>query len=212
MIETLLFLFLFLFLFLILRYTGKTISGNLHLPPSPPSLPLLGHLHLLSTSLHTSLHKLSAAHGPLLLLRLGPSRRLLVVSSAEVAAHIFKTHDLAFSSRPTFAFADKLPFGGAGFVTAPYGPYWRLVKKLCMTELLSPRQLEGSKKVRKEEIEGWVKRVLENARGKGGAIDLGSELVKLTNNITCRMAMSTWYLLLLPLYKCFINRVILTPF
>jgi len=193
MIETVLFLFLLLFLFLVLRYTGKTTSDKLHLPPSPPSLPLLGHLHLLSSSLHTSLHTLSAAHGPLLLLRLGPSRRLLVVSSAEVAGHIFKSHDLAFSSRPVFAFAEKLPFGLAGFVTAPYGPYWRFVKKVCVTELLSPRQLEGSKKVRKEEMEGLVKGVLEHAREKGGAIDLGSQLMKLTNNITCRMAMTTWY-------------------
>ncbi|XP_047177195.1 cytochrome P450 705A12-like [Vigna umbellata] len=191
MIETLLFLFLVLLLFLIVRCTGKTTADDLHLPPSPPSLPLLGHLHLLSSSLHTSLHTLSAAHGPLLLLRLGPSRRLLVVSSAEVATHIFKTHDLAFSSRPLFAYAEKLPFGLAGFVTAPYGPYWRFVKKVCMRELLSPRQLEGSKKVRKEEMEGWVKGMLEHVREKGGAIDLGSQLMKLTNNITCRMAMST---------------------
>ncbi|ESW05838.1 hypothetical protein PHAVU_011G213700 [Phaseolus vulgaris] len=193
MIETVLFLFLFMFLFLffVLRYSGKTTSNNFHLPPSPPSLPLLGHLHLLSPSLHTSLHALSAANGPLLLLRLGPARRLLLVSSAEVAAHIFKTHDLAFSYRPAFAFADKLPFGGAGFVTAPYGPYWRLVKKLCVTELLSPRQLERSKKVRRKEMESWVKGVLENVRGKGGAIDVGPQLIKLTNNVTCRMAMST---------------------
>ncbi|CAJ1933969.1 unnamed protein product [Sphenostylis stenocarpa] len=175
----------------IIFYTKTNTSNNLHLPPSPPSLPLLGHLHLLSPSLHTSLHALSSTHGPLLLLRLGPSRRLLLVSSAAVAADIFKTHDLAFSSRPAFAFADKLPFGGAGFITAPYGPYWRFVKKLCVTSLLSARQLERSKKVRKEEIEGSVGRLLENAREKGGAIDLGSEFMKLTNNVTCRMAMST---------------------
>ena len=180
MIETVLFLFLFMFLFLVLRYSGKTTSNNFHLPPSPPSLPLLGHLHLLSPSLHTSLHALSAAH-------------------------IFKTHDLAFSYRPAFAFADKLPFGGAGFVTAPYGPYWRLVKKLCVTELLSPQQLERSKKVRRKEMESWVKGVLENVKGKGGAIDVGPQLIKLTNNVTCRMAMSTWYPLLLSYYTYLAN-------
>ncbi|CAJ1978167.1 unnamed protein product [Sphenostylis stenocarpa] len=81
------------------------------------------------------------------------------------------------------AYADKLPFGGAGFITAPYGPYWRFVKKLCVTSLLSARQLERSKKVRKEEIKGSVGRVLENAREKGGAIDLGSEFMKLTNSL-----------------------------
>ncbi|TKY68162.1 steroid 17alpha-monooxygenase or 17alpha-hydroxyprogesterone aldolase [Spatholobus suberectus] len=195
MVETIFLLFLF-FLSLILTYTifftttSKTTSNNLHLPPSPPSIPLIGHLHLLTPSLHKSLQTLSSKHGPLLHLRLGPSRRLLLVSSAAVSADVFKTHDLAFSSRPAFAFAEKLPFGTSGFITAPYGPYWRFVKKLCVTELLSTRQLERSKSIRREEIARSIKRVLENAR-ESVALDLGSELMKLTNNVTCRMAMST---------------------
>ncbi|XP_020208190.1 cytochrome P450 705A22 [Cajanus cajan] len=190
MIETLLFLFL---LSLVLTYAFFFFSSstkNLHLPPSPPSVPLLGHLHLLSPSLHNSLHALSSKHGPLLLLRLGPSRRLLVASSAALAAALFTTHDLAFSSRPAFAFAEKLPFGSAGFITAPYGPYWRFMKRLCMTELLSARQLERSKRVRREEIERSLRNVLEKARDCV-ALDLGSHFMKFTNNVTCRMAMST---------------------
>ena len=35
-----------------------------------------------------------------------------------------------------------------------------------------------------------MKRMLETAKGNG-AFDLGAELMKLTNNVTCRMAMST---------------------
>ncbi|XP_027362962.1 cytochrome P450 705A22-like [Abrus precatorius] len=54
------------------------------------------------------------------------------------------------------------------------------MKKLCATELL----------VRKEEVERCLQRLLQNERG-GVSLDLGSELMKLTNNVTCRMAMST---------------------
>ncbi|KAB1225235.1 Beta-amyrin 24-hydroxylase [Morella rubra] len=125
---------------------------DLHLPPSPAALPVLGHLHLLGRSLYQSLDKLSSKYGPLLYLRLGPSRRLLVVSSASMATEVFKTNDLAFSDRPSFAFEDELPYGGDGFFSAKYGEYWRFMKKVCMTQLLGVKQLEQSRSIRREEI------------------------------------------------------------
>jgi hypothetical protein len=196
MTETLLFLLLILSLFIIayiVIFFTTTTTAVLRLPPSPPSIPLIGHLHLLTPSLYKSFHSISTKYGPLLHLRLGPSRGLLLVSCASSAASIFKTNDLAFSSRPEFAFADRLPYGKSGFVTAPYGPYWRFMKKLCMTELLSSRQLERSTSIRRDEIERLIERVLENAC-VATAVDLGAELMKFTNNVTCRMAMSTRYL------------------
>ncbi|CAJ2657086.1 unnamed protein product [Trifolium pratense] len=44
--------------------------------------------------------------------------------------------------------------------------------------------------IRRDDIERSVKKVLENA-GVATAVDLGAELMKFTNNVTCRMAMST---------------------
>jgi hypothetical protein len=69
-------------------------------------------------------------------LRLGASR-FLVVSTASMATEIYKTNDLAFANRLSFAFSDKLPYGNYGFVTIPYGEYWRFIKKLSMTKLFS---------------------------------------------------------------------------
>uniref|UniRef100_A0A0D3ELB4 Cytochrome P450 n=1 Tax=Oryza barthii TaxID=65489 RepID=A0A0D3ELB4_9ORYZ len=54
------------------------------LPPSPRGLPLLGHLHLLGALPHRALRSLAAAHGPVLLLRLGRVP-VVVVSSAAAA-------------------------------------------------------------------------------------------------------------------------------
>ncbi|KAE8038260.1 hypothetical protein FH972_010788 [Carpinus fangiana] len=109
---------------------------GLHLMPSPPALPIIGHLQYLffTPSLYNSLHRLSTKYGPLLYLRLGATR-CVVVSSATLAAEIFTTHDLAFASRPIFAFADKLQFETSRFFTAPYGDYWRFMKKLSKVEL-----------------------------------------------------------------------------
>ncbi|GMN64117.1 hypothetical protein TIFTF001_037746 [Ficus carica] len=170
---------------------------SLHLPPSPRALPVIGHLHLFTTPLAVSTQTLAKKHGPLLYLRLGASRMLLV-SSAPVAAEIFKTQDLDFSDRPSFAFADKLPYGSSGFFAAEYGDYWRFMKKVCMAELFAPRQLERSRVVRREEIGRFLHKVLEKCEGNDKkekkdvvVLDMGAELMKLTNNTISRMAMST---------------------
>ncbi|KAF5480871.1 hypothetical protein F2P56_001580 [Juglans regia] len=175
--------------FLLKSFLGKLTRSRLSLPPSPPALPLIGHLHLLGSYLPISLHNLSTKYGPLFYLRLGASR-CIVVSSASVATEIFKNQDLTFSDHPKLGFADEMPYGKYGFFSAPYGDYWRFVKKLCMTELLSPRQLERSRGVREEELNWFLRSVLECAEKKE-AIDVGAELMKFSNNTLCRMAMST---------------------
>ncbi|KAG0452125.1 hypothetical protein HPP92_025852 [Vanilla planifolia] len=90
---------LFLSLHLINKLVFTKKKGKVKLPPSPPSLPFLGHLHYLYKPLHHSLARLSARYGPVLLLQLG-TRRTLVVSSACLAEECFTTNDHAFSNRP----------------------------------------------------------------------------------------------------------------
>ncbi|KAK1552245.1 hypothetical protein Q3G72_013105 [Acer saccharum] len=191
------YLIFFFFILLICLISSKLYqqifhkpTTHLNLPPSPPALPIIGHLHLLTPDLYNSFFNLSSKYGPLLYLRLGAARCLLV-SSASMASEVFKTHDLAFSSRPLFTFADKLLYGTSGFVTAPYGDYWRFMKKLCVTELLGVKQLERSRTIRGEELRRLVEKVIKKATSKDQVLDVGGELMMLTNNVTCRMVMST---------------------
>ncbi|XP_021625601.1 cytochrome P450 705A5 [Manihot esculenta] len=175
--------------FLLLYFFKKPTKPILHLPPSPPSLPLIGHLHLLGRVAYKYFHNLATKHGPLLSLQLG-SVPLILVSSASYAAEIFKTNDIAFSYKPKTPFDDGLLFQNFGFISAPYGDYWRFMKKLCMTELLGPRQTERSSSVRREELQRFLQNMVDKAC-KNENVDLENELVKLTNNTICRMAMST---------------------
>ncbi|KAM4073016.1 hypothetical protein ACB094_11G184300 [Castanea mollissima] len=183
--------FLFFLLYflstLLLKSLFKT-KNPLNLPPSPPALPIIGHLHLLGPSIFKSFHNISNKYGPLLYLRFGASR-CLVVSTASIATEIFKTNDVTFSDRPPFAFNDKLPYGRYGFFMAPYGNYWKFIKKLCNSELLSAHQVEQSRAVRHEELTWFLRKVLESAERKQ-VLDIGVELMKLTNNSSCRVIMS----------------------
>ncbi|KAK8985431.1 hypothetical protein V6N11_068687 [Hibiscus sabdariffa] len=72
------------------------------LPPSPPALRLIGHLHMKlfdNSSTHIFLWKLSQKYGSLLYLRLG-CKLTIMVSSAKMTKEVLKTHDLDFCSRP----------------------------------------------------------------------------------------------------------------
>nr|WNO46792.1 cytochrome P450 712K1 [Tripterygium hypoglaucum] len=184
--------FLWLFSTLLLQYAfRRSTKGATHLrlPPSPPSLPVVGHIHLLSKDIHICFQNLARKYGPLLYLRFG-SFKCLLISSASVATEVFKSNDVAFSSKPFSCLGDRLIFGNTGFIISQYGDYWRYMKKLTVTELLGARQLERSRKVRQEELHRYLQRVFEKA-GAGEVFDVGSELMKLTNNTICRMVLST---------------------
>jgi hypothetical protein len=97
--------FMFLLPFLALALATRSLfynaKGRLHLPPGPLlSLPVVGNLHQIMGVLpHRSLRDLARRHGPVMQLRLGMVPTV-VVSSAEAAREVLKTHDAACCSRP----------------------------------------------------------------------------------------------------------------
>ncbi|KAL2320827.1 hypothetical protein Fmac_029796 [Flemingia macrophylla] len=166
-----------------------TRSRNSRTPPSPPTLPIIGHLHLLGSVIPKSFQALALRHGPLIQLRLGAST-CVVVSNAQVAKEVMKTQELNFCCRPQFGSSEYFLYKGSGLITAPYGRYWRFMKKLCVTNLLSSSQLGRFVHIREQEIKKLLKSLMVCST-LGRASDLSFDLTALTNNIMCRMAMST---------------------
>ncbi|KAL3715834.1 hypothetical protein ACJRO7_007567 [Eucalyptus globulus] len=156
---------------------------------NPLSLPFPGHLHLIGHVLPKSLQPLARRHGPLMRIRFGASA-CVIASSAPVAREILKTLDLKFLSGPEFASSEHFICRMSCFIMAPYSDYWQFTKKLCMTKLLGAPQLERFVNVREEEVKRLVELVMESTRGSK-APDLRKELTTFTNNVICRMMMST---------------------
>ncbi|XP_037491299.1 3,9-dihydroxypterocarpan 6A-monooxygenase [Jatropha curcas] len=111
----------------------------------------------------------------------------------------FLVLDLNFGRLPEYihlrAFKDSshaeyFIYRGSRFVTAQYGDYWRFMKKLSMTKLLSVPQLDKFTDVCDKEKVKLVESVIRLAK-EGKVCDLSKELTALTNNTICRMAMST---------------------
>lgn len=125
----------------IIFFCKRKTKSLLPLPPSPPALPIIGHLYLLGKLPHQALCKVSNRYGPIVFLRFGYKSSLLV-SSAEIARECLKTNESCFMNRPKRANFDYLTYGGSDFSVAPYGRYWKFMKKLTVSKLLGASIME----------------------------------------------------------------------
>ncbi|KAF3789165.1 Cytochrome P450 93A3 [Nymphaea thermarum] len=174
------------FIFLVIIFCRFLSSrSTLRLPPSPPSLPILGHSHLLLGSTpHSALQKLSIRYGPLLYLRIG-CVPVVVASSPSLAREFLKVHGSSFSSRPHITLLDTLLYGRDDFAFAPVGPLWKTMRKTCMVELLGGRSLGRFSFIRQQEMGCFLRAMMASA---GEPVDVSAKFGELTGNILVRMA------------------------
>ncbi|KAJ1268527.1 hypothetical protein BS78_07G141600 [Paspalum vaginatum] len=151
-------------------------NGN-RLPPSPWRLPVIGNLHQLGSLQHRSLRALAAAHGPVMLLRLGQMPAVLV-SSADAAREVMQAQDHVFASRPWLTIPRRLLYGCTDIAFAPHGPYWRGARKMSVRHLLSPSRVSAYRVVREQEVEALVRRVGEQAGNTVHLSELPNDFAK----------------------------------
>nr|CAB3475672.1 unnamed protein product [Digitaria exilis] len=156
------------------------------LPPSPPGLPILGHLPLLGPLPHRKLHAMAASHGPVMLLRLGRVPTV-VASSAAAAEEVMRTHDLAFASRPRMRMAERLVYG-RDMAFVPYGDYWRQARRVCVLHLLSHRRVQSFRHAREQEAAAMVARVRRRAGEDAAAVNVTALIISYTNGVISRAA------------------------
>ncbi|KAF8667314.1 hypothetical protein HU200_052988 [Digitaria exilis] len=184
-------------LFVVLLIISLKKSKQRHrrrLPPSPPSLPVIGHLHLFKKPLHRSLSALAAAHGPVLLLRFG-SRRVVHIADPAAAEECLTTHDAIFANRPRLPSARHLSNGYTTLGSSSYGPNWRNLRRIATVEVFSSQRLIGSSDVRAGEIRHMARRLFKAAAAAGaGAVassparaDVKAHAFELALNIVARM-------------------------
>nr|BAF98468.1 cytochrome P450 [Coptis japonica var. dissecta] len=158
------------------------------LPPGPPKLPIIGNLHQLGDLPHRSLWKLSEKYGPIMLLQFG-RKPTLIISSAEIASEILKTHDLNFCHRPSLVGPKRLSYNCQDIVFGTYGEFWRELRRACAVELFSLKRVQSFGFVREEEVAILVKSISETS----GPINLTEKLFSLTDRIVCRVAFGKSY-------------------
>ncbi|XP_030468716.1 cytochrome P450 71AU50-like [Syzygium oleosum] len=177
---------------LLLRALLWKTQSKKRLPPGPRGFPILGNLHLLGQNPHHDLHKLAQKYGPLMHLRLGLVP-VIVVSSPQVAEQFLKTHDLVFASRPPHEASKYISYEQRSLAFAPYGPYWRNIRKMCTLELLSNAKINSFKSMRREEV-GLLVNFLKDASQDCTTIDLSANISSLSADMSCRMVFGKKYM------------------
>ncbi|KAI6688213.1 hypothetical protein NL676_025041 [Syzygium grande] len=120
-------------------------SRKLKTPPEVAGAwPVIGHLPILAKSPHPhrTFGAMADEYGPIFTVRLGLFP-VVVVSSSEIAKECCTKHDLALSSRPLLLATEVMGYNYAFFGFSPYGQYWREVRKIATSELLSNRRIES---------------------------------------------------------------------
>ncbi|PIA32986.1 hypothetical protein AQUCO_04200021v1 [Aquilegia coerulea] len=175
---------LFLSFFLVYKFFLSKKTKNL--PPSPPSLPIIGHFHLLNKSLHRSLAIITDKYGPVLYLWFG-FRPVLVASTPSAVEDCFtKNNDIVFANHPRLL-ASKLMGNDFTIMSwASYGPNWRNQRRISASEVLSANRVHLYSDIRVDEVRSMIKR-LSGHGYKYRTVEMKSMFFELTLNIMMRM-------------------------
>ncbi|KAH7567481.1 hypothetical protein JRO89_XS07G0080100 [Xanthoceras sorbifolium] len=146
---------------IVYQFTPNRRVQHKDLPPSPPSLPIIGHFHLLKRPVHQALSNLSNKYGPIFLLRLG-SRSTLVLSSRSAIEECFPKNDIIFSNRPLLP-SQKILQDNYTTIGAPFGNHWRNLRRFTALEIFSAKSLQMSSDIRTEEIRFMIKHLCKRS-------------------------------------------------
>ncbi|KAG4175495.1 hypothetical protein ERO13_A11G188700v2 [Gossypium hirsutum] len=182
-----------LFSFIYLYRSSKKGSRSCSAPQAGGALPIIGHMHLFGGQqlTHKTLGGMADKYGPVFCIRLG-SHDVLVLNSWEMAKECFTVHDKVFSTRPNIAASKLLGYDFAMFGFAPYGSYWREMRKIATIELLSSNRIDMLKHIRVSEVKTAVRELYktwlsEGNEERGVSVDMKQWFGDLTLNIALRM-------------------------
>ncbi|KAK6156284.1 hypothetical protein DH2020_010532 [Rehmannia glutinosa] len=102
----------------------------------------------------------------------------IVVSSPEIAKQFLKTRDIIFANRPSLLVTEIGGYGNTDIAFSPYGDYWRQLRKICTSELLSPGRVKSFQPIREEEVSGQP---FKKSDEKDTVIAIFKEYVKLSS-------------------------------
>ncbi|KAG8100099.1 hypothetical protein GUJ93_ZPchr0013g35397 [Zizania palustris] len=160
-------------------------------PPSPPGLPLIGNLYQLGPLPHRSMHQLARNHGPVMLLRLGRVPAV-VVSTPELAREVMRTHDADCCSRPGSPGPSRLSYGLKDVAFAPYGDYWREMRKLFVVEMLRAKRVQSIWDAREAHVDRMISN-LERAAVAARPANLSEEIFAHVDGIIGTTAFGSVY-------------------
>lgn len=164
-------------------YYVKSEKVNPPLPPGPRRLPLVGNLLSLDPELHTYFAGQARTYGPILTLQLGQKVGIVVTSPA-LAREVLKEQDSKFANRDVPVAGLEATYGGKDIVWTPYGPEWRMLRKVCVREMLSNATLDSVYTLRRKEVRQTIGYIYSKV---GSPVNIGEQMFLTVLNVITSM-------------------------
>ncbi|CAI9262936.1 unnamed protein product [Lactuca saligna] len=157
-------------LFLLYLRKKYATTGGKRQPPAPPGWPVFGNLFNLGAMPHRTVAGLAAEYGPVISLKLG-SVNTVAILSAKAATEFFKNHDLTFMERTITEASKSHGYDKSSLALAPYGMYWRVLRKICTVEMLVAKRINESIAVRRRCVDDmltWIEKEADSSESGTG--------------------------------------------
>ncbi|XP_010527268.1 PREDICTED: cytochrome P450 82G1-like [Tarenaya hassleriana] len=166
----------------------KCEGGDSGMPEPSGALPLIGHLHLLRGKdlVFKKFAAMSDKLGPIFSLKIG-TYRLVVVSDSETVRDCFTASDQVLANRPNISLGRYVGYNNAILALAPYGDYWRELRKITTIHLFSNHRIEMLGHVRLSEVSAFIKHLYTTTMERGSSmVGMDTLLEFMTFNIILR--------------------------
>ncbi|KAA0056716.1 cytochrome P450 CYP82D47-like [Cucumis melo var. makuwa] len=181
---------------LVLSFFFVLKKATAHKRKEPPEVdgrwPIIGHLQLLKSDSqlpHQTLGALADKYGPIFRIRFG-AQPTLIISSSELAKQCHTTLDSIVSSHPKSVAGKLLGYNYAAFGTRPYDSFYRSMRKIVVSEVLSNRRLELQRDVRVSEVKKSLKQVYNQwTKREEGSNSILVDVEELIGNINLKVVL-----------------------
>ncbi|XP_047329304.1 iridoid oxidase-like isoform X2 [Impatiens glandulifera] len=175
------------------RQVEEFHSGKLR-PPGPQGWPVVGNIFDLGELPHQTLCKFQDKFGPVIWLQLG-SVGTLVINSADSAAKLFKSHDLAFSDRRCPNALTVHGYNHGSIAIGNYSPYFRVFKRIGAMEFNAVKRVNESVEVRRKCVDNmiiWIEEAAMKSHSSGlkGVIEIYHFVFLMAFNMVGNMVFS----------------------
>ncbi|KAH7848169.1 hypothetical protein Vadar_034587 [Vaccinium darrowii] len=167
-------------------FLSRKLHHSHNLPPSPPSLPVIGHLHLIKEPLHRTFHKLSQTLSPIFSVRFG-SQLVVVISSPSAVEECFTKNDIVLANRPRTIGGKYFGYNYTTIAASPYGDHWRNLRRIMSLEIFSTNRLNDFLSIRQDGVKHLLCKLYQKSSNDFAKVEMKSKLWDLTFNIIMRM-------------------------
>ncbi|XP_048128532.1 tyrosine N-monooxygenase-like [Rhodamnia argentea] len=172
---------------------GKSVP---QLPPGPSPWPIIGCVPEMLRQKPTFrwIHRLMKEMDTnIACIRLG-NVHVIPVTCPEIAREFLTKHDAKFSSRPPSMASRTCSGGYLTAILTPYGTQWKKMRRVLVSEIISPARRRWLKDRRTEEADNLVKYIYNRSKSLSQTVNVRTATRQYTANVTRQIMFSKrWF-------------------